>query len=100
MDGDSMEESLTTGDMILCSQVPQEDWDNVKNYYVYVIVTETEVTIKRVFVKPNGQWVLISDNEAVTPQRLFDHKQLKELWVFRRLIKKTISPRKEFKIKV
>ena len=100
VDGDSMEESLSTGDMILCSQVPQDDWENIKNFYVYVIVTETEVTIKRVFIKPDGQWVLISDNEAVTPQRLFDHRQLKELWVFRRLIKKTISPKKEFKIKV
>jgi len=100
VDGDSMEPTLTAGDHVLCSQVPTEDWDNIRNYYVYVLVTDTMVTIKRVFVKDNGQWVLISDNETHTPQKLFDKKDLKELWVFRRLIKKTISAKKEFKIKI
>lgn len=100
VDGDSMEPSLSSGDHVLCSQVPSEDWDNVKNYYVYVLVTNTDVAIKRVFVKEDGKWVLISDNEAACPQKLFEPKSLKELWVFRRLIKKTISPKKEFKIKI
>lgn len=100
VDGDSMEPSLSSGDHVLCSQVPSEDWYNIKNYYVYVIVTDTEVTIKRVFIKDESNWVLISDNEAACPQKLFNPELLKELWVFRRLIKKTISPKKEFKIKV
>lgn len=100
VDGDSMEPALSAGDLVLCSQVPQEDWDNLKNFYVYVIVTAETVVIKRVFVKDSGDWVLISDNEHHTPQKLFDKKELKELWVFRRLIKKTISPKKEFKIKI
>ena len=101
VDGDSMEPALQSGDYVLCSQVPQDDWEhNVKNYYVYVLVTETEIMIKRVFVKDDGTWVLISDNESHSPQKLFDPKLLKELWVFRRLIKKTISPKKEFKIKI
>jgi phage repressor protein C with HTH and peptisase S24 domain len=100
VDGDSMEPQLSSGDYILCSQVPQEDWENVKDFYVYVIVTETNLLIKRIFVKSEKEWVLISDNETHTPQKLFDVTTLKELWVFRRLIKKTISPKKEFKIKI
>ena len=79
VDGDSMEDALSTGDMILCSQVPQEDWANIRNYYVYVIVTETELTIKRVFVKDDSNWVLISDNEAACPAALFWRKYLQTM---------------------
>lgn len=100
VDGDSMEPILSSGDYVLCSQVPRDDWDNLKNFYVYVLVTQNDILIKRVFVKDNGEWVLISDNEQHSPQRLFDISTLKELWVFRRLIKKTISAKKEFKINI
>lgn len=100
VDGESMEPALSAGDHVLCSQVPAEDWDNIKNFYVYVLVTANMITIKRVFVKDTGEWVLISDNEQLAPQKLFDKTMLKELWVFRRLIKKTISAKKEFKIKI
>ena len=99
VDGDSMEPVLVTGDYVLCSQVPQDDWENIRNFYVHVLVTETEILIKRIFVKETGQWVLISDNET-HKQKFFDVPTLKELWVFRRLIKKTISAKKVFKITI
>ena len=99
VDGDSMEPVLVTGDYVLCSQVPQDDWENIRNFYVHVLVTDTEVMIKRIFVKETGEWVLISDNET-HKQKFFDVSTLKELWVFRRLIKKTISAKKIFKINI
>lgn len=99
VDGDSMEPALVTGDYVLCSQVPQDDWENIRNFYVHVLVTDSEVLIKRIFVKDTGEWVLISDNET-HKQRFFDVTTLKELWVFRRLIKKTISAKKVFKINI
>lgn len=100
VDGDSMEPTLSSGDYVLCSQVPQDDWPNVSDFYVHVLVTETALMIKRVFKKSDALWVLISDNESHTPQKLFEVEKLKELWVFRRLIKKTISPKKKFEIKL
>lgn len=101
VDGDSMDPVLTTGDYVLCSQVPNEDWtNNIRNYYIYVLVTNTEILIKRIFVKPNGKWVLISDNEENFKQQYFDPATLKELWIFRRLIKKSLKIDKTFKINI
>jgi phage repressor protein C with HTH and peptisase S24 domain len=98
--GDSMESELSEKDLVLCSLVPTHDYDNIRNYYVHVIVTDEEILIKRLYKKSSTKWVLISDNEKNYPQELFDPSRTKELWVWRRSIKDKIPPPKRFEIKI
>jgi phage repressor protein C with HTH and peptisase S24 domain len=100
VEGDSMEPTLRTGDVILTSQVHHMDWDNLRNFYIYVIVTAERVMIKRIFAQNPLEWVLISDNEAQYPQQALAVEFIKEVWVLRRLIVNKTPPPKEFKIKV
>lgn len=46
IDGDSMEPTLYAGDLILASMMPQEDWADVKDFSVYIILTEDQLAIK------------------------------------------------------
>lgn len=94
--GDSMESELNEKDLVLCSLVPTHDYDNIRNFYVHVIVTEEEILIKRLYKKSPNKWVLISDNEKNYPQEAFDPIRTKELWVWRRSIKDKIPPPKKF----
>ena len=100
VEGDSMEPAIKSGDIILTSQVHSMDWENIRNFYVYVIVTEDMVLVKRVFAKNLSEWVLISENEALYPQALIAVKSVKQVWVFRRRIEAAAPPTKVFKITV
>lgn len=100
VEGDSMKDAFKSGDILLTSQVHQFDWDNVRNFYVYVIVTADRVLLKRVYCKNILEWVLISENEENYPQQLLPVEYIKELWVFRRKIDATAPPSKRFEIKV
>lgn len=100
IEGDSMLPELEERDTILASMVPPEDWQELRNFYVYVIVTETQLMVKRVFRKSPEEWVLISDNEAVYGQVIQKVEEVKELWVLRRLIKAKVPPPKMFEIKI
>jgi phage repressor protein C with HTH and peptisase S24 domain len=102
--GDSMEgkdgRGFKQGDIILTSQVPRMDWDNLRNFYVYVIVTAEAVLIKRVYCKNPLEWVLISENEDLYPQQLIAAESVKEVWLYRRTWKMDAAPTKRFEIKV
>lgn len=105
IEGDSMEPVFHTGDIILTSMVHQYDWQNLRNFYTYVIVTRDEhgngsVLIKRIFCKNDLEWVLISDNEANYEQQLLPVEYVKEVWVYRKTWKTDASPGKVFEIKV
>lgn len=100
IEGDSMEPTFQSGDVILASMVPQEDWQDVRNFYTYVILTDESLYIKRVYRKSSKNWVLISDNEKHYNQVLLPVEQVKELWVFRRHIDSKAPPPKKFEIKV
>ena len=100
IDGDSMEPSLTSGDVVLATMVPEEDWDDIKNFNVYIILTEDQLLIKRLYRKSELEWVLISDNEEANPQVLMKTDLVKQLWLFRRHIRTKIPQPKEFKIAV
>lgn len=100
IEGDSMEPTFHNGDLILASQVHALDWDNLRNYYVYVIVTHEQILIKRIFCKNQREWVLISDNENLYPQQLLLSENVKEIWVFRRHIDNKAPPPKKFEIKI
>jgi phage repressor protein C with HTH and peptisase S24 domain len=100
IEGSSMEPVFKSGDIILASQVPQMDWDQLRNFYIYVIVTDERVLFKRVYCKNALEWVLISENEEENPQQLLPVEYIKEVWVYRKTIKTDAAPTKTFEIKV
>lgn len=100
IEGDSMEPEYRNGDMLLTSQVHQMDWENMRNFYAYVIVTNERVLFKRIFCKNDMEWVLISDNEENYPQQLLPVEYIKEVWVVRRRISNNIPVPKRFEITV
>jgi len=100
VDGDSMEPTLASSDLILASMLPHEDWNDVKDFSVYIILTEEQLLVKRVFRKTPFEWVLISDNEDVYPQKSLPVESIKQVWTFRRHIRSKMPQPKEFKIAV
>lgn len=100
IEGDSMEPVFKSGDIILTSQVHPMDWENLKNFYVYVIVTNERVLIKRIYCKNANEWVLISENEDMYKQQIIKVEDIRQVWVYRKTFKTDASPTKEFKITV
>jgi phage repressor protein C with HTH and peptisase S24 domain len=98
IDGDSMEPTLSAGDVVLATMVPVEDWNDIKNFSVYIILTADQLLIKRLYRKTATEWVMISDNEEAYPQVLLKVEDVKQLWLFRRHIRSKLAPPKEFKI--
>lgn len=99
--GKSMEDTFKEGQFLLTSQVLKEDWKNIENFYVYVIVTNEGVMIKRIAkVKGKDYWAAISDNDAEFQQFKLPVSEVKELWKYRRHIEWDASPPKKFEIKV
>lgn len=98
VDGESMEPTFYAGDVILASMLPHEDWNEVKDFCVYIILTEDQLVVKRVFRKNEKEWVLISDNEQAAPQVVLDLAKVKQVWTFRRHIRARVPQPKEFKI--
>lgn len=98
VDGDSMEPTLYAGDILLASMLPHEDWDDIKNFCVYVILTNEQLMVKRVYRKSPDMWVLLSDNDDVYPQLLLPVAGIKQVWTFRRHIRGRVPQPKEFRI--
>ena len=98
IDGDSMEPTLSAGDVVLATMVPHEDWDDIKDFCVYVILTGDQLLIKRLYKKSHTEWVLISDNEEVAPQKVLNTEDVRQLWLMRRHIRSKAPIPKEFKI--
>lgn len=100
VEGDSMEPTFKQGDIVLTSFVHHLDWENLRNFYTYVIVTQDRVLIKRVYCKNAVEWVLISDNEDQYAQQLLPIEEIKEVWVYRKTWSTRAAPPKVFEIKV
>lgn len=98
VNGDSMLPFLNNGDYVLSNQIAKEDWPEIKDYHVYVIVTDELVTIKRVF-KRKKELVLIPENEKFD-QKLVSLDDIKEIWRYRRHIGWNASSPKKFEIKI
>jgi phage repressor protein C with HTH and peptisase S24 domain len=98
VDGDSMEPTFYSGDVVLATLLPHEDWADIKNFCVYVILAGEQLLIKRVYRKSPDMWVLISDNEEQYPQLLLPVYSIKQIWTFRRHIRSKVAPPREFKI--
>ena len=98
IDGDSMEPTLSAGDVVLATMVPVEDWNDIKDFSVYIIHTADQLLIKRLYKKSNKEWVLISDNEELYPQVAINVEDVKQIWLLRRQIRSKAPQPKEFKI--
>ena len=98
VDGESMEPTLFAGDVILASMLPHEDWHDIKNYCIYILLTAEQLLVKRVYRLNDKEWVLISDNEDVAPQVRVKTADIKQVWTFRRHIRSRVPMPQEFKI--
>ncbi len=91
VEGDSMEPVLHQGEIIVCSYVDDRGlWKyNIKSGYVYVVVTERDVFVKRVQnrLKEENVLELESDNPDYPPIVL-NGEEIKEIWI----VKLKISP--------
>lgn len=88
--GDSMEPSLFEGEKIVCSFLEKEQWhSSVKNGYVYVIITQNDVLVKRVanHIDERACLTLISDNSFYEDRELAIN-DIVEIWY----VKVKISP--------
>jgi phage repressor protein C with HTH and peptisase S24 domain len=88
--GDSMEPSIYQGEMVVCSYVDQDLWlHNIRNDYVYIIVTRGDVVIKRVRnqIRNNATLLLCSDNTFYDPYEVHVD-DIREIWY----VKMKISP--------
>lgn len=83
--GDSMEPTLFEGDKVICSFLDPHLWETgIKDNYVYVIVTRSDVLMRRVtnHLKTDQQLELISDNGYYLPHRIA-LADLREIWYVR-----------------
>lgn len=80
--GDSMEPTLSKGDMIVCSYVEPTLWETaIKDGHVHVIVTHGDVVVKRISNKiaENRCLELSSDNSYYKPY-LVSVNDIREIW--------------------
>jgi transcriptional regulator with XRE-family HTH domain len=98
VDGDSMEPTLSAGDILLTSLLPHEDWSEIKNFCVYILLTDEQLLVKRVYRKNETEWILISDNSESYPQVSIDVAKIKQVWTLRRHIRSKVPQPKEVKI--
>jgi phage repressor protein C with HTH and peptisase S24 domain len=96
VDGDSMEPSFHGGDLILATMLPHEDWNDVKDFCVYIILTKDRLMVKRVYRKNEQEWVLISDHEEAYPPVLLAVSEIRQVWTFRRHIRSRVPQPREF----
>lgn len=81
--GDSMEPSIYSGDKLICQNVEQQYWINsIKNNYVYVIVSNGGVIVKRVInqLASTGSLTLISDNSFYSDTNILA-TDIREVWI-------------------
>jgi len=83
--GDSMEPTLFEGDKVICSYQESNFWEtSIKDNYVYVIITQSDVLVKRVYNKigESKSLVLISDNDYYQPFKV-NISDIQEIWYVR-----------------
>lgn len=83
--GDSMEPTLFEGDKVVCSYLEPTLWETaLKNNYVYVVVTQGDVLVKRVqnHLKDEKRLLLLSDNNYYS-QLEVSLGVIREIWYVR-----------------
>lgn len=83
--GDSMEPTLKEHQHIVAERIEPDYWDSIARYYIYVIVTDEQIMVKRIYYEKGGaKFILISDNKDFYPQFAIEKSEIKELWVVKR----------------
>ena len=100
VEGDSMYPTLEEGMHVMAQKMEPEDWKNISNYYIHVIVTLSRVLIKRLYKKDDDTLVLISDNEDPYPQEKIKLEDIKELWLVKRKLDWRMTPPRQFEKRV
>ena len=79
--GDSMEPTLFDGDKVVCSYIDPQYWDSIKDNYVYVVVSESGVVVKRARnrIKDLQHLELFSDNSYYNPY-IMQLEEIREIW--------------------
>lgn len=98
--GDSMEPTLKEHFHVVCERVEPEFWNSTAQFYIYVVVTEDRIMVKRLYRKDNKSFVCISDNEEFYPQFVLPVSEIKELWLVKRKIDWEMPPPRRFDITV
>lgn len=83
--GDSMEPTLFEGDKVVCSFLEPTLWESgLKDNFAYVIVTRSDVVVKRVanFLRDRKEIELSSDNNFYEPYTI-PLSDLREIWYVR-----------------
>jgi len=81
--GDSMEPSIYNGEKVICSFIEPDLWStNIRSGMVYIIVTQSEILVKRVEneLASKQQLVLKSDNSYYA-ESIVHGNEIKEIWV-------------------
>jgi transcriptional regulator with XRE-family HTH domain len=90
VDGESMEPTFYAGDILLASLLPHEDWHDLKNFCVYIVLTDTQLLVKRVYRKSEHVWTLLSDNREGYGAVELNVEQVRQVWTFRRHIRSRV----------
>ncbi len=84
IEGDSMFPALNSGEIVICNKVEDVSlWQyNIKNGYVYVVVTKDDILVKRVInrIKDNHSLELISENKFYEPI-ILNIEEVQEIWL-------------------
>ncbi len=97
VEGNSMYPEYCNRDMVLTSLVHPMDWDNMRQKYAYVVVTEDHVMLKKVYHRNELEWVLLSVNEEENKPQLLPVEYIKEVWVVRRHVRAVMPATKMLK---
>ena len=91
VEGDSMEPVLNNGEIVVCTKLDDQPlWqNNIKTGYVYVVITQNDIVVKRVInlLKDEKTLQLVSDNTNY-PDIIVQQEDIHEIW----LLKMKISP--------
>jgi transcriptional regulator with XRE-family HTH domain len=98
--GDSMEPTYKEGYHLVCEKVEQDQWMQIANFYIYVVVLEHDILVKRLYKKNTVTYIAISDNEEFYPQFTIPVTDIKELWLVKRKMDWEMAPPKKFEIKL
>lgn len=83
--GNSMEPTLFEGDKVVCAFLEPTLWESgIKDNYAYVIVTRSDVVVKRVrnYIDKSKELEVISDNSFYETYRI-PLSDLREIWYVR-----------------
>lgn len=79
--GDSMAPVLTSGDIIICTEV--HDWNDLRQHQVYVIENTDEERVVKYVTRYGDHLVLHSNDPVRYPDQEIYYQDIERIWVFR-----------------